>query len=63
MQRNDYLLRFQEALSKAFAAGSPSVRNAYLDLANFYHERLGDEAPPCPCNENCRATSSRARLG
>ena len=42
MEQIDYDRRFHEALSKAFAARSSSVRAAYFDLAAFYREKLGN---------------------
>jgi hypothetical protein len=43
MDEIDYRRRFQQALSKAFAAQSVDVRNAYFDLASYYRDKL--EAP------------------
>jgi hypothetical protein len=43
MDEIDYRGRFQQALSKAFAAQSVDVRNAYFDLASYYRDKL--EAP------------------
>jgi hypothetical protein len=36
----DYRARYDAALSKAFAAQSAEVRNAYLDLASFYRMKM-----------------------
>ena len=36
MEQLNYLALFEEALSKAFAARTSNVRDAYLDLAGYY---------------------------
>jgi len=40
MGQVDYILCFEEAVRKAFAAQSPDARKAYLDLATFYRGKL-----------------------
>ncbi len=36
----EYQDQFNDALEHAFAASDPAVRRAYLDLADFYREKL-----------------------
>jgi len=40
----DYNLRFHNAVAQAFASSDAAVRRAYLDLADFYRQKLGDRA-------------------
>jgi len=40
----DYNVRFHSAVAQAFASSDAAVRRAYLDLADFYREKLGDRA-------------------
>ena len=63
MDRIVYQRRLQEALSKAFAARAPNVREAYFDLANFYHRKLGGQCHAFPSHEElrqCLAARNRA---
>ena len=59
MYQNDYQLRFHEALSKAFAARSSSVREAYFELATFYHEKLGGDLRLMPSHEELRRSAEK----
>lgn len=40
MERSNYHLCYSEALVKASSARAADVRNAYLDLADFYRRKL-----------------------
>ncbi len=40
MDAFEYQHQFNDALEHAFAANDPAVRRAYLDLADFYREKL-----------------------
>jgi hypothetical protein len=56
MHEVDYIARFHEALSKAFASNAPDVRAAYFDLANFYRQKLPPGAqlqPTCEVLASC----------
>jgi hypothetical protein len=44
MDAFDYQVQFDDALEQAFAARDSAVRRAYLDLANFYREKLEERA-------------------
>ena len=44
MEQVNYLALFEEALSKAFAAHTSNVRDAYLDLAGYYYRKLPGRA-------------------
>jgi hypothetical protein len=60
MESPDYNLRFHSALAQAFASSDAAVRRAYLDLADFYREKLGDAASLFPSAEVLRATLAEA---
>ena len=62
MGRDEYQRRFDEALLKAAEANSATVRNAYFDLASFYHEKLGGHCYAASCRGNlaqCLAREAR----
>ncbi len=54
MQQSNYRAEFDAALSKAFAARSPEVRNAYLELATFYRRKLEEASELHPHTSNDR---------
>ena len=58
-----YCNRFHEAIAKACAARSPEARLAYLDLADFYREKLKGRVQLQPSPEilmNCLSAQRRA---
>ena len=62
MDRDEYQRRFDEALLKAVEAHSATVRDAYFDLASFYHEKLGGHCYAASCRGNlaqCLAREAR----
>lgn|GEM_PF-6900402 len=56
----DYNLRFHAAVAQAFASSDAAVRRAYLDLADFYREKIGDGVNMFPPAEMLRATLVQA---
>ena len=51
MRQDDLTTCLQRALNQAFAARNPTVRSAYMDLADFYEAQLrkicGVSTPVC----------------
>ena len=54
--------RFYEALQRAFAARSPTVRAAYFELATLYREKLGDNLKMNPSPELMRRIAVAAKI-
>jgi hypothetical protein len=52
----DYNLRFHTAVAQAFASSDAAVRRAYLDLADFYREKIVDGVNMFPSADILRAS-------
>ena len=62
MEQSNYHLCFQEALAKAISAKASNVRDAYLDLADFYRRKLGGNLSYYPSHEELGHRSVEQRL-
>ena len=58
MDQAEYQRRLEEAMTKAVAARAPNVQGAYVDLANFYREKLG-RPTSSPRDLSCCCTGPR----
>ena len=60
MESPDYNLRFHNAVAHAFSSSDAAVRRAYLDLADFYREKLGEGANMYPSADVLKAALPNA---
>lgn len=56
----DYNMRFHNAVAHAFSSSDAAVRRAYLDLADFYREKLGEGVNMFPSADVLRAALPEA---
>ena len=59
MDAFDYQRQFDDAPEQAFAARDSTVRSAYLDLADFYREKLEERAQMRRAGEIIRSFRER----
>lgn len=63
MDEFEYHQQFGDALDQAFAARDPAVRRAYLDLADFYREKLVERTQMQRAGEIIRSLQARGTVG
>ena len=59
MDAFEYQQQFNDALDQSYAARDPAVRRAYLDLADFYREKLQERTQMQRAGEIIRSLQAR----